>query len=621
MELQLEKYEILDEIGQGGMSIVYRGLDLSLERNVAIKVMHRHLARDPEARERFAREAKAVARLTHHNIPEIYDFSTRESESHYLVTELVEGASLAELLRTHEALPEIGALVVLGIVAALQHAHDHDIVHRDVKPENILVGANGVVKLTDFGIAQFIGLESMTITGTLVGSPAHMSPEQIDGSRDLDARADVWALGTVLFVVTTGELPFQAGTPHGVLKRIMEGKYADPRRLNPHIDSELRRIIRKCMTVERAGRYGSMNALFVELEAWLEERELTNVEAEISSWVNDPSAYKRDLSTRLVATLMARSQRDLSSKQRHRALEALNRVLTLDPDHDEALERVRKLNSRLKLRKIGGYLSLVALLTALGVAYFLTSGDASRTEQRALTARSAAELRPVRVQPALDRTTSGSFAGGELGRVSDLGAELVARGVADIADAGKHLGAALPEVMPRAYRLARRRPSRPKSGAATKSAALKRAAVKFRVTPRTATLTVDGRPVDTSAQLDLKVGSHRASLHLNKCPKGVTCKDKAKVFKVKPVPGVQIISLRYTFAMSVNVTCDGGMVYVTLKGRSRRRVGPCGRTHSLSVGLEPVIGVFSVVFPSGKVVKLGKRNVRPGARLIWSARE
>ncbi len=214
---RIGKYRLVYPIGEGGMSVVYLAQDEVLDRRVAIKILHRHLAKDPEARARFSREARAVARLAHRNIPEIYDFSDNQSGLNradgtsqpegpsYLVTEFVDGAPLSRILREGPPLPpELGVMLTLGVAHALVHAHSQSVVHRDVKPENVLVGKDGVVKLTDFGIAQIRGLESMTMTGTLIGSPAHMAPEQIEIAKDIDARADVWGLGTVLYMTVTG---------------------------------------------------------------------------------------------------------------------------------------------------------------------------------------------------------------------------------------------------------------------------------------------------------------------------------------------------------------------------------------------------------------------------------
>src|SRR5688572_15357218 len=218
------KYEIIGEIGHGGMATVYRARDTRLDRLVALKVMHPHLQGAKEARTRFAREAVTIARLKHPNILEIYDYSGEEGDTHYIATELLTGPTLKQLVDQHPDMPaEIAACLAILIARALGAAHAEGVIHRDVKPENVMMHENKAVKLTDFGIAQLVDMQGMTTTGQVLGSPAHMAPEQIEG-RDCDARSDIFSLGTVLYLLATGELPFQGRNPHQVLKQIAEGQ-------------------------------------------------------------------------------------------------------------------------------------------------------------------------------------------------------------------------------------------------------------------------------------------------------------------------------------------------------------------------------------------------------------
>ena len=224
----LDKYELLERVGQGGMAVVYRGRDTSLRREVAVKVLHSHLADHKEARDRFEREAHAVAKLRHENILEIYDFSGTESDESYIVTEFIDGESLKEFITQHEIkYPEIGSMVALLVCRALSHAHGAGILHRDVKPENVMISKTGVVKLTDFGIAQMLDTHRLTVTGQLLGSPAYMSPEHVEGGR-LDFRTDVFAVGILLYQLCCGELPFKGKNPHEILKKIADCQYIPP---------------------------------------------------------------------------------------------------------------------------------------------------------------------------------------------------------------------------------------------------------------------------------------------------------------------------------------------------------------------------------------------------------
>ena len=590
---QIEKYRILDEIGQGGMSVVYRAHDETLDRHVAVKVLHQHLARDPDARERFSREARAVARLTHHNIPEIHDFSASNDALNYLVTELVTGAPLSALAREGPPmLPEVGAMICVGVCDALAHAHKHQIIHRDVKPENILVGNDGVVKLTDFGIAQIIGLESMTITGTLVGSPAHMAPEQIEGQRTLDTRADVWALGTVLYVVVTGgTLPFDATTPHGVLKKIVEGRFEDPRRINPHVNSSLAAIVNRCLQVDREKRFSAMEAFSEELVAWLAERGLRDYEDELRQWMTDPVAYNEQLAARLAVTLMALGDEERERGQRHRSLEAYGRVLTLQPDHAEALQRVRELNSGLRRGRVAKA-GLGMMLAAAGVFGLVEAWPEPEPVPLPPPAVGL-QLSPVGVPPAapvlepefapLSPPTVGLRTGASL--------------------AG--LDAPIGRLMTAAARGSRRTSG--EDGAAT-------GAILVRLTaePPAVTITLDGKPVQSGGILKLRAGRHKAVLTHPACS---DCSPTRRTFRVperpKKSPFHQHLRFAYKPAI-VTVSCQGGTVSV-----DGRVYGPCGKSYRVTVlRHQPRVGKITVTLSDGST-RRRTFTVKPDARVRW----
>ena len=175
----IEKYRVMRKIGEGGMATVYHGRHISLNRDVAIKLMHPGLASTERNKQRFSREAKAIERLDHPNILKILDYSGLETEHCYIVTELIEGITLRELLNQKQKIPsEIIALLAIELTEALSFAHERGIIHRDLKLENVMLRNDGIVKLMDFGIARFTDEDQLTMTGTLVGSPAYMSPEQ-----------------------------------------------------------------------------------------------------------------------------------------------------------------------------------------------------------------------------------------------------------------------------------------------------------------------------------------------------------------------------------------------------------------------------------------------------------
>ena len=203
----VEKYEVIQKIGEGGMATVYRGRHTTLGREVAIKVLHPHLSASERNRMRFAREARAIEHLEHDNILRIFDYSGSDTERCYIVTEFVDGITLQDLLNERARFPsEVTAQVGIKLAKALSYAHGLGIIHRDLKLENVMLKRDGELKLMDFGIARFLDEVNLTVTGALIGSPAYMSPEQAM-ERVLDHRSDLFSLGTLLFHLTTGQLP------------------------------------------------------------------------------------------------------------------------------------------------------------------------------------------------------------------------------------------------------------------------------------------------------------------------------------------------------------------------------------------------------------------------------
>ncbi|MEO6776556.1 MAG: serine/threonine-protein kinase [Kofleriaceae bacterium] len=348
----LDKYELLERVGQGGMAIVYRGIDRTLKRTVAVKILHKHLSDYQEARDRFEREAQAVAKLRHENILEIFDYSAKEGSDSYIVTEFIEGQTLKQYVTARPiAFPEIGAMIILQVCRALAHAHAGSILHRDVKPENIMIRADGIVKLMDFGISHMVDLERLTVTGQLLGSPAYMAPEHVEG-RPLDFRTDVFAAGIVLYQLTVGKLPFEGKNPHEVLKRIAECKFVDPRQANPRIGNRLGRIILKAMAAEPADRYAAIGEMVLAIEAYLEESGIQpdKVPAELARYFQAPASYEEALKTRLVDTLTRSGTAKLETDDRSGALDVFDRVLTIDPANEKVLAILDRLNRRARVK-------------------------------------------------------------------------------------------------------------------------------------------------------------------------------------------------------------------------------------------------------------------------------
>jgi eukaryotic-like serine/threonine-protein kinase len=257
------RYELRRVLGAGGMAAVYLARDRVLKRTVAVKVLNPVHARDPSSVERFRSEARTAAGLSHPNVVAVFD-SGSDDGLHYLVMEHVPGPSLAELLRRQGPLPPRRAAELgLQVCEALEAAHANGVVHRDVKPGNVLLAGDGRVKVTDFGIAKAAASPSLTGDGVVIGSPAYMAPEQAQGE-PVDARSDVYALGCVMHELLTGAPPFGSaadGSPVAVAARQVNQPPEPPSRRNPRVDPELDTVVLTAMAKRPAQRHQSARAL------------------------------------------------------------------------------------------------------------------------------------------------------------------------------------------------------------------------------------------------------------------------------------------------------------------------------------------------------------------------
>jgi serine/threonine-protein kinase len=261
-----ERYEILERIGFGGMAYVYKALDHKLGRNVAIKILKDELASDEEFRERFSNESRAVAMLSHTNIVSIYDVSVN-SDLDYIVMEYVDGLTLREYVQTRGGMLDWKEALhfTAQIAKALAHAHSRGVIHRDIKPQNIMLLGDSTVKVMDFGIAQ-LSANRNTLSKKTLGSVHYISPEQATGSSTIDERADIYSLGVVLYELLTGHLPFEGDEPIAVALQHVQAVPVPPRELNPDIPPALERIVLKMMAPDPSDRYQSATVLFEALE-------------------------------------------------------------------------------------------------------------------------------------------------------------------------------------------------------------------------------------------------------------------------------------------------------------------------------------------------------------------
>ncbi|MFO0617177.1 MAG: protein kinase [Polyangiaceae bacterium] len=497
---KLDKYDVQEEIGHGGMATVYRALDPALGREVAVKVIHRHLRDNVEVAQRFVAEARASAKLKHRGIVEVYDVSRDEDRERYLVAELIRGCTLRKVLLEHRDMPpEIGAAIVAELCDAVEHAHEAGLIHRDIKPENVLVerpqdrargpaitptsikpprssgsgsahrrvregdtpppsrddddefassaprvvsramtsddggdgrsgrrsgaesaapsstdpgsgrtserpessaptsrssgpegkpprsakpGGRVVIKLTDFGIAKVLDAQSVTSTGQVLGSPAHMAPEQIEGG-EVDARTDVFALGVLLYECLVGHLPFEGKNPAQVLRRVIEGSFAPADAERPIVGNRFASIVAAALATDPNDRPRSAAELGAELRKELGELGIDAPGDEVSAYFADPSdAYADALAERVVPRLIARGEAARKARNVPLAAGDFNRAHALSPRDPTILKRITQLSSARGRRILVRRLSIIGLGAvvlggaAFGIARFVRQQNA-----------------------------------------------------------------------------------------------------------------------------------------------------------------------------------------------------------------------------------------------------
>lgn len=392
----LAKYEVLEELGHGGMATVYRAHDKRLARDVAVKVLHPHLRESTEIAHRFTIEAKAVAKLRHPNIVEVFDVSSEDEEEQYLVVELVRGLTLRKLLQKYGPLPpEIGAAIASEVLGALAHAHASGVVHRDVKPENVLLeqrstdaqsgnspstpssdvtrGERVTVKLTDFGIAKLLDAQGVTSTGQVLGSPAHMAPEQIEGG-EVDARADVFGLGVLMYECVVGHLPFEGNNPAQVLRRVLDGIYPNAEREKSTVGKAWSDMLDIALSRSAEDRYADASAMREALLTELSRLGISSPRSALEAYFHAPEAWTKDYEEHIATKLC-----DLGAELRKRgdavaAAADYNRALAYSPNDPQLLRIVsgmHRAEARWRFIRRGG--PLLFGVIALGASAFFVA--------------------------------------------------------------------------------------------------------------------------------------------------------------------------------------------------------------------------------------------------------
>jgi serine/threonine protein kinase len=261
-------YKVIDELGRGGMGVVYKGSHELITRDVAIKELESSTTKtNEEAMLRFKREAMALAGFRHQNIVTLYDF-IEKNDALYMVMELVDGPTLGDLLKEGPMPPAVAAVIGAQLASALEHAHFARIVHRDIKPANIMLAKSGEVKLMDFGIARDEALEKLTRKGMAVGTPSYMSPEQV-GGEDVDPRSDIYSLGVVLYECLSGLKPFTGANAGDVFAKIRTGKFPSLKKVAPQTPAPLRAIVMRAMKRKPSERYFDVSEVRRALDRYL----------------------------------------------------------------------------------------------------------------------------------------------------------------------------------------------------------------------------------------------------------------------------------------------------------------------------------------------------------------
>jgi eukaryotic-like serine/threonine-protein kinase len=294
-------YELLKEIARGGRGVVYRAVQLSLSRPVAIKmILGGHLVSSDDV-QRFWKEAHAVASLRHPNIVSIHDVGEHDGR-HYISMELIEGQNLAEIVRRNPLSGKKAATYSCNIASAIQHAHNAGLLHRDLKPSNVIVDESDQVKVTDFGFAKELeSADGQTLTGQILGTPSYMPPEQAIGdNRSLAPTCDIYSMGAVLYELVTGRPPFRAESTIETLRQVIELEAPRPRTLNPNVPRDLETIILKCLAKEPSRRYQTADELADDLSRYLQDEPIHARPPSISGWVWRWSRRNRGWSAAIV---------------------------------------------------------------------------------------------------------------------------------------------------------------------------------------------------------------------------------------------------------------------------------------------------------------------------------
>jgi serine/threonine-protein kinase len=401
------RYEIVDELGEGGMATVFRARDRELRRDVAIKVLFPHLARRADVVRRFDREARAAAGLEHPNILRVYDVgggTEAGGDPPFIVMELVRGNSLKDEIDARGPLfAELCACAGALLADALVVAHAAGVIHRDVKPANVMVAQGGRLLLADFGVARVDDDDSVvTRTGALLGTPAFMAPEQATGA-EVDARSDVYSLGATLYQLATGVLPYSGPAPK-VIAQIAAGELVSPARRRPAIGRELSRVIERMMAADPDRRPASAAAAAVELRALVADGGFGEPADELAAYFAEPEAFVARRTPGVVSALVDSARRARADGKIPRAIALVDRASALAPGDPSITTLVDALSGR-RRRAVWIAALAIAAVVAGGAAVawrYASRGDAPATDAATAIATVADAAQIVAVVDPID---------------------------------------------------------------------------------------------------------------------------------------------------------------------------------------------------------------------------
>jgi len=344
---RIRNFELKELIATGGMAAIYKANQITLDRIVAIKILHGHLAQDKDFIIRFEREAKAAANLQHENIVNIIDFG-QEEEVYFIAMEYVDGKSLKDILIQVKFIPqEIALGIVLEIGKGLGYAHQKGIVHRDIKPANILIGYDGIVKIADFGLAQAQDLTTITVTGAIVGTPAYMSPEQAAGKK-VDSRSDIFSLGVVLYEMLTGVKPFKGENYSSVIHEILTINPVKAFEANPLISKELSTVIERMLEKDPDKRYQNIEAVSEDIIIQMKRTRTETSRKDIGDFISTPEERLKNLMEKRKERHFERGIYFMNSgyEKIDDAIAEFEKVLLLDPNDAKAKNYLETLKTK-----------------------------------------------------------------------------------------------------------------------------------------------------------------------------------------------------------------------------------------------------------------------------------